>query len=147
MSTTMHDVTQSPEFWQQYGPIGVVALIFLLGLISLFRLYVKRIDRADDTHRKMTEEHLKERADWQRLQADMRADYERKHRENADQYAAELRKVYEESRTHEDSVRKEFSDMLNSMASDQTRSMGDIARVLDKIYERFVGPRARKPRD
>lgn len=145
--STMHEVTQSPEFWQQYGPIGVVALIFLLGIVSLFRLYVKRIDRADDTHRKLTEESLKERADQQRILADTRAEYERKHREIAEQYAAEIRKVYEESRAHEDAVRKQFSDMLTTLASDQARSMGDIARVMDKIYERFVGPRARKPRD
>lgn len=145
--STMHEVTQSPEFWQQYGPIGIVAMIFLVGIISLFRLYVRRIDRFDETHRKTTEDHLKERADQQRLLADTRAEYERKHREIAEQYATEIRKIYEDSRSHEDLVRKQFSDMLTSLASDQTRSMGEIARVMDKIYERFVGPRARKPRD
>lgn len=143
----MHEITQSPELWQQYGPIGIVAGIFLVGVVSLFRLYVKRIDRADDTHRKTTEDHLKERADWIRQQAEMRAEYERKHRENAEQYAADLRQCYDDSRTHEDSIRKEFGDMLNTMENDQSKSMADIARVLDKLYERFVGPRARRPRD
>jgi DNA anti-recombination protein RmuC len=143
----MDKITQSPELWQQYGIIGVVAGIFLMGVVSLFRLYVKRIDLADATHRKMTEEHLKERVDWTRQLADVRAEYERKHRENAEQYAAELRQCYEDSRNHEDSIRKEFGEMLNTMENDQSKSMADIARVLDKLYERFVGPRARRPRD
>ena len=140
----MHDPIQF-EFWQQYGPVGVVACLFLIGIISLFRLYVKRIDLADATHRKLTEDGLKERGEYQRQMADMRAEYERKHREIADQYASELRKVHDESREHEDRVRKEFADMLGTIANDYTRSMGEITRVLDKIYDRFVGPRARRP--
>lgn len=133
----------APSQWSQHGITGVIAFIFLVGVIALFKMYVSRIDRADETHRKLNEEHIRERGEWTRQMAEMRADYEIKHRQVADQYAAELRKHYEDNREHEDAVRKAYSDNLNAIAGDYTQSLAQITRVLDKLYERFVGPRAR----
>jgi len=142
----------------QYGAVGAFALLFLSGIIILFRMYIKTRDKNDDNNVKLSEDHTKKCGEWERKAVDLhaeyerkmldvRAEYERKHREIAEQTTKDIRELYEDNRKHEDELRKEHADLVNGIAGDYTRSLAEITRVLDKIHDRFIGPRARTRKD
>lgn len=131
----------------QYGAVGTVALLFLSAVIILFRLYIKQRDGSEAKAVRLVEEHTKKEGEWEKKMVEARAEFERKHRETAEQFSKELRELYDDSRGHEDQVRKEYAAMMSGLSDDYTRSSGEIVRVLDKFYERFVSPRARTKRD
>lgn len=137
-------IDKAIDSWLQFGAVAAFMLLFLYGVIVLFKMYVKSRDGHEASNIKLAEEQSKRDGEWERKMVDVRAEYERKHREIADQYAKEVRELYEDSRNHEDTLRKEYADMLSGMAGDYTRSSAEIVRVLDKFYDRFVSPRARR---
>jgi hypothetical protein len=131
----------------QYGIAGTVALIFLSAVIVLFRMYIKHRDGAEAKSVELASEHAKKEGEWERRMVEVRVEFERKHRETVEQFSKELRELYEDSRGHEDQVRKEYAAMMSGLSDDYTRSSGEIVRVLDKFYDRFVSPRARTKRE
>ena len=131
----------------QYGAVGMTAAIFLAGLIVLFRMYIKHRDGTDAKNVKLVEEHTKKEGEWEKKMVEVRAEFERQRREITEQFSKELRELYDDSRGHEDLVRKEYAAMLSGLSDDYTRSSGEIVRVLDKFYDRFVSPRARTKRE
>jgi hypothetical protein len=138
---------QVTEGFLQYGIVGVVAVLFLGAILVLFRMYIKHRDGSEAKAVKLVEEHTKARGEWEKKMVEVRAEFERKHREALEQFSKELRELYEDSRGHEDQVRKECAAMMSGLSDDYTRSSGEIVRVLDKFYDRFVSPRARTKRD
>ncbi len=74
------------------------------------------------------------------IEADLRSEYERKHRDVVDQYAQLARNERRENREHEDRAREEFSEIMEKVSADATRSSDALVNMLQKFYERFVGP-------
>lgn len=138
---------QTTEGFAQYGIVGFIAALFLSGILVLFRMYIKHRDGSEAKAVKLVEEHTRKEGEWEKRMVEVRAEYERKHREAAEQFSKELRELYDDSRGHEDQVRKEYAAMMSGLSDDYTRSSGEIVRVLDKFYDRFVSPRARTKRD
>jgi len=136
----------APKAWQ-YGVLGVVALAFAYAIVHLWRsLREESKLRAEEAKAREAE-----RAEWaareQRLrqelaqkEADLRAEYERKHREVVDQYAQLARNERRESREHEDRVRAEFAGIMERVSADANKASDALINVLQKFYERFVGP-------
>ena len=43
---------------------------------------------------------------------------------------------------HEDEVRKDFAEIMERVAAENSKSNDALVAMLNKFYERFVGPRA-----
>ncbi|MGH7176516.1 MAG: hypothetical protein ACREJC_03960 [Tepidisphaeraceae bacterium] len=134
----------------QYGVLGVVALVFGYAILHLFRAI--RADQASVRASDIARE--KERSDWalerEQMRNDwaiereqLRADYERKYREVADGYTHALRAEHVENRQHEDLVRKEFAELMEQVSSEASKSSQALVEILQKFYDRFVGPKRR----
>lgn len=131
----------------QYGVLGVVALAFAFAIIQLFKMM-----RADHAAAKTDAAVMeKERGKWAVEREALRAEYERKHREVVEQYAERLREdreicaqsMREErdiNRAHEDLLRKEFSDQMERVAVEGGKASQAIVDLMQKFYERLVGP-------
>jgi hypothetical protein len=129
----------SPSALAQYGPVGVIAAIFAAVIVALFKqLRGETRDRIED-HKKSAESQAKHDVQIETL----RADYERKHREVAEGYAQALREEREGNRAHEDEVRKEFAELMETVSAEAAKSSDAVVAVLNKFYDRFVGPRGR----
>ena len=120
----------------QYGVLGVVALAFAWAIIYLFKTM-----RADHAVSKADEKAMeKERGQWAIEREAMRTEYERKHRELVDRHATAAREERAANRTHEESVRKEFADLMERVAAESGRSSQALVDMMQKFYDRFVGP-------
>lgn len=136
-----------PEVWQ-YGVIGVMAFVFAGVIVYLFKLYNGRMVTSLEERRKDTaameierKDWAVERAGWEEDKEKLRADFERRLREHVEMMAREYRAERETNRAHEDQVRKEFADMLEGISNEAAKSSTALVQMLDKFYERFVGPR------
>ncbi len=137
--------------------IGVVTLAAVV--VVLFKLYVGRNERTETALATKDKEIADERkqfalreTDWEaereRIASDaeteierVRADADKRARETADSYAAELTEITDKFLTREDAIRKDFADRIERIASEASRASLAQNEVLNKIYERFVGPR------
>ena len=129
------------QAWQ-YGVLGVVALVFGYAIIHLFRAL-----RADQAHaRALVAEHTGERGEWAAEREALRTEYERKHREVVESYAQALREERDANREHEDSVRREFSELMERISQESSKSADATVAILSKFYERFVGPERNRKR-
>lgn len=128
------------QAWQ-YGVLGVVAVVFGYAIMHLFRAL-----RADQHEmRSEVAARERERAEWMVEREGLKAEYERKHRELAEGFAESLRDEREANRAHEDAVRREFSDLMEKIATESSRSAEVTATILSKLYDRFANPeRSRK---
>ncbi len=143
----------APKAWQ-YGVLGVVALAFAWAIVHLWR--ATRTDAQSAVEREKAFE--KERSEWRvreaklldeitkrdddldRKEVDIRAEYERKHRELVDHYAQLARNERQENRTHEDRVRNEFGEIVEGIEVEARKSADALVALMQKFYERFVGP-------
>lgn len=142
--------------------VFISAIVALSGVVAyLFRLQMRRETRerkerqAVDTARatelkdaaleraKHQEQIALERAAHEKKVVELRAEYELKFKELTQQHAKDLRQLYEDNRIHEDQARKEFAEIMDSVAAKAGESSQAIVAMLDKFYDRFVGPRAR----
>src|SRR5262249_14925578 len=120
----------------QYGVLGIVALAFAFAIIKLFKMM-----RADTAASKADEKAMeKERGQWAVEREAIRTEYERKHRELIESYADTMREEREANRTHEDLVRKEFTDLMERVAVEGGKSSQALVDMMQKFYDRFVGP-------
>jgi len=138
------------QAWQ-YGVLGIVALVFGYAIIHLFRAL--RADQA--ANRAADKERERERAEWaiERKQRELaegarneqlRAEYERKHRELAEGFTQALREERDANREHEDGVRREFAELMETISAEAAKSSAAIVEVMSKFYDRLVGPRSRR---
>lgn len=138
----------------------IAAIVVLAGVITfLFKLYV---DRNKDTEaalqkkdgeiaaeritfakdRTEWEAQLeKERSDGELHEEKLRADHEKHLKEKAESYACELVEMSDKFMAREDAMRKEFGDRVERISAEASRAASEQSKVLEKIYERFVGPR------
>jgi hypothetical protein len=131
--------------------IFIAAIVALAGVVAyLFKLNNERINKNEDGRKELDGTIADERKDvaverekWNLERERLRADYEAKNRELAEKYAKDLRASYEDNREHEDGVRKEFAEMMEVIATKAGESSQAIVTMLDKFYDRFIGPRRR----
>lgn len=131
----------------------IIAVTALAGVVGfLFRLYLARNKEVETLTTSKDKEMAKERADWaverQRIdneleikEAKIRAEYEQKFRELIQRYDDISRRDSESNRKHEDQVRKEFADIMERVASEGGKSSQALVQMLQKFYDRMVGPR------
>jgi hypothetical protein len=132
----------TPSALAQYGPVGVIAAIFAAVIVVLFKqLRSEARDRIDD-HKKFAESQAKTDTQIETL----RTEYERKHREVVEGYAQTMREERKANRAHEDEVRKEFAELMETVSAEAAKSSDAVVAVLNKFYDRFVGPRGGRNR-
>ena len=74
---------------------------------------------------------------------ELRAEYETKHREVVERHADMIKALYEDSREHENLMRREYASNMEVVAEKARQAQEKVGEVLDKIYNRFVGTRRR----
>lgn len=120
----------------QYGVLGIVALAFAFAIIHLFKAMRKDHEAAKADEKAME----KERGQWAVEREALRTEYERKHRELVEKYAENLREERDGNREHEDLARKEFAELMERVAAESGRSSQALVDMMQKFYDRFVGP-------
>lgn len=136
----------APKAWQ-YGVLGIVALAFAWAVVMLWK--ASRTDAVERTNERTAME--KERGEWAqrelgwraelaRKESEIRAEYEHKHREVIDHYAQLARREREEHLRNLDRAREEFSEIMEKVSADASKSADALVNVLQKFFERFVGP-------
>lgn len=144
-------MSDQPGFSNSTIGLLITAVVALASVVAfLFRMMMKR-DTSKDKRLAQGEQNLAEERkaiavrdqQWETRMEKLRADYEMKNRELAEKYAEDLKSLYDDNRVHEDAARKEFADILENVSAKAGESSQAIVNMLDKFYERFVGPRAR----
>jgi hypothetical protein len=132
----------------QYGVLGVVCFVFGFAIIYLFRHNVRRERRAELERKALIEE----RKDWDAERASLKAahdleianlrtEFEKKHVDRLDNYTTELREDRDAAREHEDQIRVEYAQLMEGVSAEHTKASEALVKVLEKFYDRFVGPR------
>jgi tRNA splicing ligase len=71
----------------------------------------------------------------------LRLEYEARHRVVLENHIKMMATSHEASRDHEDLVRREFAQLMETVSSKATEGSDKVAAVMDKFYDRFVGTR------
>ena len=138
----------------------IAAIVALAGVIAyLFRFYSNRLKDIGDAQKLRDDEHAKERAQWaversqwaverssaamvrETTDAKIRAEFEEKHRVIVAEQVKMMAELHEQAREHENTARREFAQNMETVATKAGEASDRIAAVLDKFYDRFVGPR------
>jgi len=141
--------------------------VALAGVIAfLFKHYSTRIaerdaawaaERASD-HAAWAKERTTwaaERAAYDGYRDKLRAEFEERHRGLVVAQQQAIKEVFESSRLHEDTMRREFLENMDlarrefatnmeTIATKASDASDRIALVLDKFYDRLLGPRRSK---
>lgn len=135
---------------EQYGPVGVIAVIFAGVIVVLWTEYKKQRDRNEA----LLLSQEKERGEWTKQRIELGQDYERKIREGLESMQEELREERKANREHEDKVREGFErvvvglrdgfeKMMEGLGEEIAKGNDAHVTVLQKFYDRFVGPSSR----
>ena len=116
----------------QFGILGVVALVFAYVIVALYR-------RGEAKEEKINTDRIA----WAAKEQALRTEYEIKHVAALVEYAKTLDELREQSQVREDAIRKEFSDMMERVAEEATKTSNATVDVLHKFYDRILGPKAR----
>ena len=126
---------------QPYIIAAVIALATVIGY--LFKLLINKLERGNDEKLVLIAGRDAERTEWAKEREGIRADFEEKLREVAEEYALNMKAIHDDARKHEDEVRREFADLMDQVTAKAGEQSQSIVAVLDKFYDRFVGPRPR----
>lgn len=116
----------------QYGVVGVIAVVFAYVIIALYKRSEAKDARLVD-----------ERIEWAKKEPQMRAEFEAKHVAALVEYAKQLQELRESAQAREDLIRKEFSDLMEHVSEEATKTSEATINVLHKFYDRILGPKAR----
>lgn len=124
------------------------ALVAVIATLATVVAYLfKRYERRDDRREKAIVEERKsmdaERASWAEERESLRADYEARCATLSAKYAEALREDHRAAIDHEDEVRADFAAIMDRAAQSAEKSGLALVDMLQKFYERFVGPRSR----
>jgi hypothetical protein len=134
----MEDVTANAAWWQ-YGAIGVMLVVFGLVIRYLFKRYERREVLIGRERVAMAAE----REAWNTQKETLRAEYEKSLRTQIETFLAEARAERVTNREHEDLARAEFAEIIERISAEASRSSTALVEMLQKFYDRFVGPRSR----
>lgn len=132
-------VKRAADSTLDYGVLGIIGVVFALAIVFLFRLFLKREDKRDAEHETM----VKERASWELQEAKIRGECDAKIAAISDKYAQALREVHADAMKREDEIRRNFADMMDNVAAEASKSSAALVAMLQKFYDRFVGPTRR----
>lgn len=132
----------------QYGAVGVIALVFAIAIVILWRHLLRREDRLDGERELM----VKERASWEAREIQIRAEgdakllklreeFQAKSTALTEKFAQDLRALFEAQQRREDAARREFAEIMEDVSKQATESSQALVTMLQKFYDRFVGPR------
>lgn len=135
---------------EKYGPVGIMAVLFAGVIVVLWTEYKKQRTRNE----KLIEAQEAERSSWKLERAGLDKDYERKIREGLEAMQEELRAERKSNREHEDktlerfeamvkALRESFEKMMEELSTEIAKGNDAHVAVLQKFYDRFVGPSAR----
>lgn len=133
--------------------IGALVAV-VVTLASVVAYLFKRYERRDDKRERAIVEERKamdaeraswanERQKWNTEREALRADYEERCAELSAKYAEALREDHRSAVEHEDEVRADFAAIMDRVAQEAGKSSTALVDMLQKFYERFVGPRPR----
>lgn len=161
----MHDLPVDLTFLDKHGLALTLVVVFAVVIAYLFRLLVKSHDdtrvqlrRAIEDRENAEKMRLAERdqfsitqARWdvERAEHDLEISKERQFceqriRENLQQHQKDLHELRKEFQAREDAMRREHEADTERMSSALERAMEKIQTVLQKFYDRYVGPRTRR---
>lgn len=134
------------------GALAIAVSALAGTIVYLWRFYQGRMSKADKTRRLLDETHAKEREAWavertsthesfETERAHLRLEFEEKHRILVEDYLKKAQDLYQLSREDQRAARKEFAEIMEIVSKEATKSSEKIATVLEKFYDRFVGPR------
>lgn len=133
--TTTQQAQQS--LWQ-YGVLGIAVVAFAGVIWFLFRKY----DAYRDTTEKIREVERKamdgERTAWAVERERLRTDYEARNHEVVKNYAQEIQKEHEACRAREDNMRREYTEMVESIADGSQHANDAMLEMLKKFHDRIV---------
>lgn len=130
MDAATAGATQSVAF--QYGVLGVVALVFAYVIVALYRRGEKKDEKI-----------IEDRSAWAAKEQGLRADYEARHSAALVEYAKQLQDLRAAGQDREDAIRKEFSDLMEHISEEATKTSNATIDVLHKFYDRILGPKVR----
>ena len=119
-----------------------MALLFLTAVIVLWRWASDRQKVFDVERKAWSDERDELRGGFDKL----RIEFADKHAELADGYANDLRMERDKARDHEDEARREFTELMEKISTNQLAGSQAIATVLEKFRVRFIAPGARGPK-
>lgn len=138
----MADQNIAPPSWMIAALVAVITT--LAGVVAyLFKRYERRDDRREKAMAEEREKMATERAKWALEREQLRADFSAKHAELSDDYATGLREERKTSMDHEDEIRAEFAAIMERVATEAGKSSAALVEMLQKFYDRFVGPQRR----
>jgi hypothetical protein len=135
--------------------ILIGAVVCLAGAIAfLFRHYSSKQDASETSRRQSESEFAKERLAWalerqrwetqrEEYELSVRLEYEAKHREVLERHIQITAGLHEAARTHEDLIRREYAQIQETVQAKASSSIDKVTAVMDKFYDRYVGPRSR----
>jgi DNA anti-recombination protein RmuC len=140
----------------QYGVLGIAVLVFGWVIYHLFNRYEKR-EQILTSERKEIHEAARNAAHSHAIEREaMRTQHEASLRtlaegyaralrddrealqEREDGYAKALRDDREATQEREDQIRREFSELMESVAAESSKMASELTGVLNKIYDRFL---------
>lgn len=139
--------------------ILVAAVVALAGVVAyLFKHYSVKVTAADDARARQAQECALERQQWaverqkydeQRddLETKLRLEYETKHRVILEHHIKMMADLHEAARVHDNEARREFAELMSTVADKAQESQEKLAGVMEKFYARYVGPRSRGGKD
>lgn len=130
------------------GAAGGIIATLAAAVGYLWRYYSRRQSVTEAKHTNERDAWAQERTAWsverQRLEGfrdQLRAEYESKHNQAATHYAESIRALYDSTLEHENAARREYAANIESVSGTISESMDKIGVVIDKLYDRFIGPR------
>lgn len=144
---------QAPPPWLI---VLLVSAIGTLGgvIVYMFKRYERREDRRDkaitEERAAMNAERTQWKIDREKMAAEhdaeletARAEYEAARAQLAQRFSDALRDEIKTARAHEDAVREEFATIIERIDAQATEASKALVEMLQKFYDRFVGPRSR----
>jgi DNA anti-recombination protein RmuC len=125
------------QAWQ-YGVLGIAVLVFGWVIYHLFNRYERR-EQVLTAERKEIHEAARNAAHAHALEREtMRSQHQAALKALAEEYAKTLREDREAMQEREDQIRREFSELMESVAAESSKMAADLTAVLNKIYDRFL---------
>lgn len=130
------------QAWQ-YGVLGIAVVVFGWVIYHLFNRYERR-EQVLTAERKEIHEAARTAAQAHAVEREqMRTAHEASLRNVTETYAKTLREDREAMQEREDQIRREFSELMESVASESSKMAAELTAVLNKIYDRFLSQRPR----
>jgi len=137
-------------------PVLIAAIVSLCSVIGyLFRLYDKRLAHERQVSSEAEAERALERTAWaveraklemerERITEELRANYEEKFRDLLERYDEAAGRERAANRAHEDAQRKEYAEVMETVAAKAGEASQATVEMLNKFLDRFAAPRARR---